>query len=235
MSGTAASTLDRPSSGSAERDGAWVWLEAFVKLTRSEATGEPDGYVASVRDISRRKEAESRLAHIAAHDPLTGLPNRTRLHERLTLEISRTARTRAGFAVLCLDLDRFKRVNDEFGHEAGDTVLRVVAGRLQSMVRAEDTVARLGGDEFVMIQTTAVDVPASAMRLADRLIAAVSQPIPFNGTPLNVGLSVGIAIAPIPGADADGLLRAADEALYEAKEAGRNKYRMFGHRPAVWD
>lgn len=210
------------------KDGTWVWLEAFVKLTRDEVSGQPDGYVVSVRDISRRKEAESRLAYNASHDPLTGLPNRSLLHERLTQEIARATRTGAGFALLALDLDRFKPINDEFGHEAGDAVLRAIAERLRSAVRAQDTVARLGGDEFVVIQTTASDVPASAIRLANRLIRTASDPIDFNGLPMSVGLSVGVAIAPAAGIDADDLLRAADQALYKAKEAGRNQYCISG-------
>jgi len=214
------------------KDGSWVWLEAFVKLTRNER-GEADGYVASVRDVSRRKEIESRLAHVAAHDPLTGLPNRALMHDRLAEEVSRARRTGAGFAVHCLDLDRFKHVNDEFGHEAGDLVLRTIATRFRVLVRAEDTVARLGGDEFVVIQTATEDVPASAMRLADRLIRAASEPIDFNGMPLRVGLSIGIAIASIAEADGDGLLRAADKALYEAKEAGRSRYCVFGVTPKL--
>lgn len=209
------------------KDGSWVWQEAFIKVTRDGASGRPDGYVVSVRDISRRKEIESRLAHLASHDPLTGLPNRTLLHERLGQEMSRAARTGAGFALLCMDLDRFKQVNDRFGHEAGDAVLRAVAGRLRSAVRAEDTVARMGGDEFVVIQADGGTLSAAAMGLAERLIRAVSEPVDFNGTALNIGLSVGIAVAPIAGADADGLLRAADDALYKAKQAGRNRYCVF--------
>lgn len=210
------------------KDGSWVWLEACIKLTRDEITGEPNGYVASARDISHRKEIESRLAHIASHDPLTGLPNRTLLHQRLMHEVSRAARTGIGFAVLCLDLDRFKLVNDAFGHVAGDAVLLAMAERFRSVVRAEDTVARLGGDEFVVIQTIAEDMPAAAVRLAERLISVASEPVvDFNGTPMSVGLSIGIAVAPMSGLDADALLTAADEALYDAKEAGRNRYSVF--------
>lgn len=215
------------------KDGSWVWLEAFVKLTYDEITGQPDGYVASVRDVSRRKEVESCLEHIASHDPLTGLPNRTLLRERLTQEMSRAKRTGVGFAVLGLDLDRFKLVNDAFGHEAGDAVLREMASRFRSTVRTEDTVARPGGDEFVVIQTANGNLPACAMRLADRLIRAVAEPIDFGGTPISIGLSIGIAIAPMAGVDADGLLRAADVALYEAKQAGRNRYSVFGAVPSI--
>lgn len=208
------------------RNGSWVWLEAFVKLTRDES-GQPNGYVASVRDVSRRKEIESRLAHSALHDPLTGLPNRALLHERLSQEVSRASITENGFALLYLDLDRFKHINDKFGHEAGDALLRMVAARFRSTIRANDTLARLGGDEFVVVQTAAGNLRAGAIRLAARLIEAASEPIDFNGMTMCVGLSVGIAFAPAAGIDVDGLLRAADRALYEAKEAGRNQYRVF--------
>jgi diguanylate cyclase (GGDEF)-like protein len=209
------------------KDGSWIWMEAFVKLTRDKASGQPDGYVVSVRDISRRKKAEALLEYNASHDPLTGLANRALLHERLTQEMARAARTGVCFAVLWLDLDRFKSVNDEHGHVAGDAVLRAVSERFRSSLRTEDTLARLGGDEFVVIQTGTKNVPASAIRLAERLIEMASEPIAVNELSISIGVSIGIAIAPIANVDADGLLRAADEALYKAKEAGRNRYGVF--------
>jgi diguanylate cyclase (GGDEF)-like protein/PAS domain S-box-containing protein len=204
------------------KDGSWIWVEAFVRLTRDKATNEPDGYVASVRDISRRKEAEVRLAHNASHDTLTGLPNRALLRDRLDAEIARTIRTGAGFALHCLDLDRFKQVNDAHGHQAGDCVLRATADRFRGVVRTEDTVARIGGDEFVVLQTN-VSGPTSAIHLANRLIDATAAPIVSEGLPMHVGLSVGIAVSPMAGLDADALLKAADDALYKAKSTGRNR------------
>lgn len=209
------------------KDGSWVWLEAFVKVTHHATTGDRDGYVVSVRDTSRRKELETRLVHNASHDALTGLPNRALLDERLQQEIDREALHGSRFALLCLDLDGFKQVNDAWGHEAGDAVLAAVARRLTSCVRAADTVARRGGDEFVIIHVTDSALPASAVALAERLIEAVSAPMESGGAPVHIGLSIGIAVAG-GGTEADTLLRNADKAMYEAKAAGRNGYRVSG-------
>lgn len=208
------------------KNGSWVWMEASICLTRDEISGEPDGYVVSVRDVGRRKAAESRLEHAASHDPLTGLPNRTVFDVRLAWETSRAACTGQGFALLCLDLDYFKNANDTFGHQAGDAVLRAAADRFQSLVRAEDMVARLGGDEFVVIQMVGDDPALSAAGLAQRLIDAMAAPVPCDGAEIRVGLSVGIALATSRDRSADDVWRAADQALYEAKSAGRNTYRF---------
>lgn len=212
------------------RDGHWVWMEAFVRLTRDRLTGEADGYVASVRDISRRKEAEARLFHSASHDPLTGLANRVLFRERLGQEIARSRRTGTHFALFWLDLDRFKDVNDRLGHEAGDVVLRVVAERLRSVVRTEDTVARIGGDEFVILRVAdGTEAGAAAAEdLAARLIEATRQPIDYAGVPVRVGLSIGAALTAVEGFETDRLLRVADMALYRAKNAGRGRAVVSG-------
>jgi diguanylate cyclase (GGDEF)-like protein/PAS domain S-box-containing protein len=208
------------------KDGSWVWLEAFVQVTYDEVTGERDGYVAAVRDTSRRKELETKLAHNASHDDLTGLANRSLLYERLQQEIARVARYGNGLALLCLDLDGFKQVNDTLGHDAGDTVLAVVAERLEHCVSGTDTVARRGGDEFVVLHVTDVLLPASATELAQRLIDVVSEPIGMpGGSEVHIGLSVGIALAFGEHTGAESLLRTADAAMYEAKAGGRNCYR----------
>ncbi len=210
------------------KDGSWVWLEALVKLTLDEVTGVPDGYVASARNVSQRKEAELRLSHMATHDPLTGLPNRFLLNERLRQEILRFKRTGMGFALLCLDLDSFKPVNDQFGHGMGDALLRATAARLRAAVREEDMVARVGGDEFVIIQTSSCNEPQAAIRLAERLIDAISRPYELSGLPLSIGVSIGIATAHTPFAalDTEGLMKMADQALYRAKAAGKNCYAL---------
>lgn len=208
------------------RNGGWVWLEAFIKLTRDE-NGVPDGYVASVRNVSRRKQEESRLSHIATHDALTGLPNRILMHERLEAQAARALHLGTGFALFCLDLDHFKPVNDVLGHEAGDHVLRTISARFRAVIRAEDTIARVGGDEFVVIQSCAGDTRVSAERLAERLVRAASAPLDHLGVPIQVGVSIGIAVAPATGFDLDVLLREADKALYEAKQAGKGQYRFY--------
>ena len=207
------------------KDGSWVWVEVTFSLTHDAQSGQADGYVASVRDITERKAAEQRIEHLARHDPLTDLPNRTLFWERLLQEIALTKRYGTPFALLCLDLDRFKAVNDTLGHPAGDALLRAVAARIKAVVRTEDTVARMGGDEFVVIMTGSGQ-PASGRALAERLIQAMVPPIEIEGQAVSVGVSIGIALAPYDSTDPDGLYKAADLALYRAKADGRNTFRF---------
>lgn len=213
------------------RDGTWVWVEISFSVTREEETGEPNGYVAAIRDISQRKQIEREMAHLAHHDPLTGLPNRLHFRGRLAQELARTKRNGTGFALLCLDLDRFKLVNDTLGHQAGDTLLTVVAQRIKSVLRTEDAVARLGGDEFVIIQT-GQGRAEDASRLAERLIGTMAAPVDLSGYPAGVGVSIGIALSPQDGLDPDHLYARADQALYCAKEAGRNTFRLYSEDEA---
>ncbi len=205
-------------------DGHWVWVEMNLSLFREDAFCEPSGYVVSVRDISGRKEAEAKLEHLARHDPLTGLPNRLQFHECLNREASRARRTGTGFALHCLDLDRFKAINDTLGHQAGDRLLQSVAERLRAETRAEDTVARLGGDEFVVIQAGANRKDAAD--LAQRLIQSLASPFDLDGHCGQIGVSVGIALASGGDELRDTLQCAADDALYEAKAAGRGVFRF---------
>ena len=219
------------------KDGAWVWGEANVSLTRDAWSGEPDGYVASVRDITERKAAEQRIEHLARHDPLTDLPNRILFRERLHQELALAKRHGTAFALLSLDLDRFKAVNDTLGHPAGDALLRAVAARIKAVVRTEDTVARVGGDEFVIIQT-GEGQPESGRAvergraLAERLLRAMEPCIDIDGHPVGVGLSIGIALVPQDGTDPDGLYKAADLALYRAKAEGRDTFRFAAPQTA---
>jgi diguanylate cyclase (GGDEF)-like protein/PAS domain S-box-containing protein len=213
------------------RDGSWVWVEISFNLTREEESGEPNGYVAVIRDITQRKQIESEMSRLARHDPLTGLPNRLHFREQLEQEIACTRRTGGGFALFCLDLDRFKLVNDTLGHQAGDTLLKVVAQRLRSVLRTKDTVARLGGDEFVIIQT-GQGRAEDASRLAERLIDAMAAPVDLGGYPAGVGISIGIALAHHDGLDPDRLYARADQALYRAKAAGRNTFRLYTEEEA---
>jgi len=208
------------------KDGSWVWVEVSFNLTSDPTTGAPDGYVAVIRDISQRKEAERQMAHMARHDPLTGLPNRLLFREQLAREIAR-ARRGGGFALLCLDLDRFKPINDTLGHQAGDSLLCAVAQRLKGALGPEDMVARLGGDEFVIIQT-GNGCADEAAALAKRLLAAVATPVDLGGYPASIGLSIGVARAPDDGLDAERLFSLADQALYRAKDAGRGGYHLYG-------
>lgn len=165
------------------------------------------------------------LESMALQDPLTGLANRRLLPERIWMAIAHARRNQSAMAVLCLDLDGFKAVNDNLGHAAGDHLLKMVAERLLDAVREEDTVARLGGDEFV-IALWHVQGLEDTVKVADKLIDAVAQPYDIEGHTVTVTTSVGASVYPTHGEDADALMKNADHALYEAKRAGRNTYRL---------
>jgi diguanylate cyclase (GGDEF)-like protein/PAS domain S-box-containing protein len=184
------------------------------------------GWVATLEDITAWREAQEKLAYLAHHDPLTGLPNRTRFREDLEQTLHLVNRD-GGLAVLCLDLDHFKEINDSLGHPIGDDLLKEVACRLRTSVREGDIVARLGGDEFAIVRA-GIDLQASeTSSLAERLIEIVGAPYVVQGHQVNIGVSIGIAFAPNDGEDPDQLLRNADMALYRAKEDGRGTYRFF--------
>ncbi len=214
------------------RDGSWRTLE----INRSNLLDEPgvEGIVANARDITERKAFEEQLRHQAFHDPLTGLPNRALFKERVGQALRRARRQGTSPAVLFLDLDNFKTINDTLGHDAGDTVLTAVAARLRESLRADDTAARFGGDEFAILleDATGHDDPMAA---AERLIAAVRAPITVAGREVTTNASVGIAARPAGAAGAagrdregvDDLLRDADAAMYTAKAAGKGRHAAF--------
>jgi diguanylate cyclase (GGDEF)-like protein len=183
------------------------------------------GWVATHNDITERRRIEARLEHLARHDPLTGLPNRILLREHLEQALSRTRSSAEGVAVLWLDLDRFKEVNDTFGHPAGDALLKEVAARLRASLREGDLVARLGGDEFAIVQSIAA--PEDAATLATSVLSSVGKPYDLDGQQVEIGTSIGIAVSPNDGHDADQFLKGADLALYGAKTDGRGSYRFF--------
>jgi diguanylate cyclase (GGDEF)-like protein len=183
------------------------------------------GWVATHEDITERRCAEAKIAYMARHDALTDLPNRVMFQERLEEAFARSARGEE-LAVLCLDIDHFKGVNDTLGHPVGDLLLKQAAARLRECVRDTETAARLGGDEFAVVQIGASQ-PTSATALAARLIEVISAPYEIDGNEIVVGMSIGIAIAPGDGADPHQLLKNADLALYRAKADGRGVYRLF--------
>jgi diguanylate cyclase (GGDEF)-like protein/PAS domain S-box-containing protein len=184
------------------------------------------GWVATLEDITAWREAQEKLAYLAHHDPLTSLPNRTKFREDLEQTL-RLVNRDGRVAVLCLDLDHFKEINDSLGHPIGDDLLKDVACRLRTSVREGDTVARLGGDEFAIVQA-GIDLQASeSSSLAERLVEILGAPYDIQGHQLNIGVSIGIAFAPNDGEDPDQLLKNADMALYRAKEDGRGTYRFF--------
>jgi diguanylate cyclase (GGDEF)-like protein len=183
------------------------------------------GWVLTCEDVTEQGRAAARIAFLAHHDPLTRLPNRALFAERLEQAV-RAAHHSACCAVLYLDLDHFKRINDTQGHAAGDRLLEHVAARLRGCVRESDTVARLGGDEFAVIQT-GLERPADASGLASRIIAEIGLPVEIDGQQAMVATSIGIAIAGADGSDGAALLQHADVALYSAKSAGRGCFRFF--------
>ncbi|MDB5402897.1 MAG: putative diguanylate cyclase (GGDEF)/phosphodiesterase with and two sensor [Rhodopila sp.] len=205
--------------------GSYVWVRNSLSPARDQQ-GTIVGVVAVVEDITERKDAGDRIRHLAYHDALTGLANRTQLTDRLAQALAGAAHDRGSFAVLALDLDRFKVVNDTLGHDAGDQLLAEVANRLRSTVRSTDTVARVGGDELVVIQT-GVAQPAGATELSRRLIEHLAEPFDIAGRQVTVGVSVGIAVYPGDGMTSVTLLQNADVALYQAKKSGRGGFRFF--------
>jgi len=207
-------------------DGTLIPAEVLTRTFRSEDHAAGETKVLAVRDIRERKEAEERIRHMAHHDALTGLPNRRMFIDRLTQVLARSKRDGTTVAVLCLDLDRFKHVNDLGGHTAGDELLRQVAQRLGESIRTEDTAARLGGDEFAVIQV-GVAHPDGPGVMAERLVKAISKPFDLGGQQTMIGTSIGIALHPGDGEEGEDLVRAADTALYRAKEAGRGTFRFF--------
>jgi diguanylate cyclase (GGDEF)-like protein len=183
------------------------------------------GWVTTHEDITERRRSEMKIAHMARHDALTDLPNRVLLRERLQEALAHVDRGHR-LAVLCLDLDQFKNVNDTLGHPIGDELLRAVAGRLRGCLKETDTISRVGGDEFSIIQSDIVDA-TDAERLARRIFDAISTPYDLHGHLVVVNASIGIALAPADGTDPNELLKNADIALYGAKADGRGVYRFF--------
>ncbi|HEY1386588.1 MAG TPA: EAL domain-containing protein [Dongiaceae bacterium] len=204
-------------------DGAAIPVEV---LSRDIHYGGGTARITALRDIRERRAAEARIRFLAQHDPLTGLPNRASFHDAITRQLALSRRDGAPLAVFCIDLDRFKNVNDTLGHRAGDLLLQQVAARIRGNIREIDTVARIGGDEFVLLQTGANQPEASAS-LAARLIDDLSHSFELDGNRITVGASIGIAMAPQDSVDADSLIRDADIALYRAKSSGRGSYCYF--------
>lgn len=206
-------------------DGELYWIEHSCTPVFGES-GNYLGRRGVNRDITELKRSREQLHFLAHHDALTGLPNRSLFRERLEHSIQRAARHNEKIAILFLDLDRFKIVNDTLGHPVGDLLLKQVAIRLSEGVRESDTVARLGGDEFVVLFED-VSVPNDAATLARRLLDCFIRPFDVEGRELFLSLSIGISIYPIDGLDTDTLIRHADIAMYRAKAAGRNGFSFF--------
>jgi diguanylate cyclase (GGDEF)-like protein/PAS domain S-box-containing protein len=206
------------------RDGTWFPVEYVSTPIRER--GALVGAVITFKDITQRRQMEAQLAYQAFHDPLTALPNRALFLDRLDRALLRSARHQTQLAVLFLDLDRFKVINDSLGHAAGDHLLVQVAQRLQACIRTTDTVARLGGDEFTILLDDTSDL-AGAVQIAERIVAALAAPFTLNGHELFITTSIGIVLS-TPGQDSsDDLMRNADIAMYQAKAQGKARYEVF--------
>jgi diguanylate cyclase (GGDEF)-like protein/PAS domain S-box-containing protein len=218
--------MDRPIIGMIEsrhmEDGRTNWT-LTTKLPLHDESGAVIGLVGITREINEIRQTEVALQHLATHDTLTDLPNRFLMVDRLDQLLARAKRSGTAFAVLFMDIDRFKEVNDAHGHEFGDLLLRAVAQRLTKSVRQSDTVARIGGDEFVVILETVHQI-GEAGTVANNVRRALAGPITIGEHRMNVTVSIGISFFPENGNDADTLLRAADYAMYLAKREGGNRH-----------
>ncbi len=192
----------------------------------SWGTKEGIFFTGIVRDITERKRAEATIKELAYHDSLTGLPNRMLFNDRLTLELAHAHRNRQKFAVMMLDLDHFKDINDTLGHSVGDQLLQAVGHRLIGLLRKNDTVARMGGDEFLLLLPEIARVEA-ATKIAHKILKAVREPFVLDGNTLQISTSIGIATYPKDGKDGDTLMTHADNAMYRAKKEGRDTYQTY--------
>jgi diguanylate cyclase (GGDEF)-like protein/PAS domain S-box-containing protein len=210
------------------KDGKQLYVSLTISPIR-DAIGTIRGVSTIARDISERKRTEARIRYLAHHDALTGLPNRLLFRDRIGHAIAQARRAHKQAAVLFLDLDGFKHINDSLGHEIGDKLLRMTARRLEGCLRHGDSVARLGGDEFVISLSDLTD-NRDAMPIAEKVLQALREPFHVQQHELHVSGSIGISLYPSDGEDADVLMRAADAAMYHAKENGRNNYQFFTAR-----
>ena len=215
-----------PNSVLIRRDGVACAIEDSVAPIH-EPDGSISGAVMVFRDTSAARAAKDRLSHLAQHDFLTDLPNPVLINDRIIQAIARARRYDQSLAVLFMDLDHFKAINDSLGHAVGDQLLQSVALRLNTNVRASDTVSRKGGDEFVVLLAEIAHAEDAALT-AQKLIAAIAMAHPVSGHELRVTASIGIGIYPLDGTDAATLIKSADQAMYRAKHSGRNHYCFAG-------
>ncbi len=212
------------------KEGSYCWVDDHGAFLLN-AEGKAYRMLGTMQDITARKQSEQRIEHLALYDALTDLPNRALLAQRAELALALAARHRVGLALLFLDLDRFKEVNDSLGHAEGDALLVQAAARLRDLVRETDTVCRLGGDEFVLLLPEAGR--EGALQVADKVLAAFRQPFAVNGHSLRVTASVGIALYPHDGQNIADLLKNADAALYQAKQDGRNTWTFYDREMSI--
>ncbi|MHB8624192.1 MAG: sensor domain-containing protein, partial [Sulfuricaulis sp.] len=223
----------------AEGDAISVGSREVVGIRKSGATFQVDmtvcatddkdnpGFIAIARDITERKQAEQRLVYLAQYDALTGLPTRVLFHDRANHALARAHREEKLVAIMYLDLDNFKQVNDGMGHHVGDELLKAVAQRITSCLRDVDTVSRMGGDEFTVILESIPHID-NATIVAEKILEVMQEAFHIDGTVIHITISIGITIYPMDDQDLVNLLKDADQAMYRAKQAGRNNYQLFG-------
>ena len=207
------------------KQGRVYWEDVQISPVKTP-NGETSNYVVVSADISERKSTEEKMRHLATYDPLTDLPNRSLVNDRIRQALTAAKRDKTNLALMFLDLDRFKPVNDTLGHHVGDLLLIEAAKRMQDCVRESDTVGRIGGDEFVVLLPT-VDSGQDAMLVAEKIRYALNQPFVLAGNDLHISSSIGLALYPEHGDDAETLVKYADTAMYYAKEGGRNNVQLF--------
>lgn len=207
------------------KSGELVWVVTTLSYVKNGSHAS-SYFVVQLQDITQQKNAEERLQHMAYHDSLTGVANRNKLEQFVSHILAAARRHQQGFALLFLDLDRFKNINDTIGHEAGDILLQIVAERLKSTIRNTDLIARLGGDEFVLVVTDVKRTEAVAL-IAQKILESVMQAITVNGQEIYITTSIGISLYPYDGQNMQMLMKNADLALYRAKEQGRNNYQFY--------
>ena len=210
-------------------DGSVLETEINAEIIR-DANGQPSGLIFVVRDISERRKTEQRIRHMAQHDTLTGLANRALFADRMQRALVNAQRDQTPLALMFLDLDKFKPINDSYGHAVGDLLLQQVAQRIQACVRESDTVARIGGDEFVVL-LRCITHTGDVLNVAEKIRNSLCQPFTLAGHQLEISSSIGVAIYPEHGTDDLTLSKNADHAMYVAKEAGRNRVSLFTPKP----
>lgn len=208
------------------KDGSWKWTLSRGMVISRDAEGKPLRMIGTHTDISERKNAEAQVFRLAHYDQVTNLPNRILFLDRFEQEIKKTRRKKRLITLMYLDLDRFKEINDTLGHDMGDLLLKETATRLLTCVRNDDTVARMGGDEFTVILTN-LENQLSAERIAQDILDKLSEPFHLGAEVVYITTSIGISVYPLDGSEVDVLLKNADQAMYAAKEQGRNRYHYF--------
>lgn len=206
-------------------DGEYGWVRHAAVPVNAE-DGRHVGYLATCHDVTRERDNEARIQYMAQHDALTGLPNRALLADRLEYILAGARRRGIHVAILFIDLDHFKRVNDSLGHAAGDALLKVVADRIRAALRRDDSVARLGGDEFLVVLPD-LEHESDATAVAEKLLASMNEPVVLEGQRVSTSPSIGISLFPRDGGTPEALMKNADAAMYLAKERGRANYQFF--------